>query len=223
MKTSETVGGPTGILQVSWAQLMRNTKGRSMRKIDWFIPLAVTVFLASLVATGACRSSAPPPEAAATVKDLMLSKVDPAADIVWLSVTTVQSAEGTIDTAPKTDEEWEKVRKGAMALVEGADLLKTPGIHVAPPGHKSETPGVELEPLEMEALINKDPAAWGMRADALRAAGLAAVQAAEAKDAPKVFEVGEQIERACENCHTHYWYPNEKIPAVPTELTQSGQ
>ena len=35
------------------------------------------------------------------------------------------------------------------------------------------------------------------------------------KDADKVFAIGEHIERACENCHSHYWYPNEKIPELP--------
>jgi hypothetical protein len=39
--------------------------------------------------------------------------------------------------------------------------------------------------------------------------------AAEKKDADKVFEVGETIELACENCHREYWYPNEVIPQVP--------
>ncbi len=41
----------------------------------------------------------------------MMSIVDPNADVVWLSVTTVQSSQGTVDTAPKNDEEWKKVRR----------------------------------------------------------------------------------------------------------------
>jgi len=68
----------------------------------------------------------------------------------------------------------------------------------------------------MEVLINKDRAAFIQRAKALHEAGMAAVAAADAKDAQKLFEVGEQIESACENCHSHYWYPNEKIPPVPS-------
>ena len=76
-----------------------------------------------------------------------------------------------------------------------------PGRHVAGPGEKSETPGVELEPSEMEVLINKDRASWVMRATKLHEAGVAVLQAIDAKDSQKVFEVGEQIEQACENCH----------------------
>jgi hypothetical protein len=150
----------------------------------------------------------------------MQSVVDPSADVVWLSVTTVQDAKGTVEKAPKTDEEWTMVRHGAIALTEAANLLMVPGRHVARPGEKSETPGVELEPSEMEVLINKDLAAWRKRAHALHDAGLAAIQAIDNKDANKVFEVGEQIERACEACHSQYWYPNEKIPPVPGSSAQ---
>jgi hypothetical protein len=94
-----------------------------------------------------------------------------------------------------------------------------PGRHVARPGETSEAPGVELEPWEMEALINKDLVAWRTRAHGLHEAGLAALDAIDAKDADRLFEVGEQIERACEGCHSQYWYPNEKIPRrmVPAE------
>jgi len=161
-------------------------------------------------------SGEPPYEPAATVKDLMQSIVDPSADQVWLAVTTVQSASGTVETSPKTDEDWLKVRHGAVGLSEAANLLMMPGRHVARPGEKSETPGVELEPSEMEALIDKDRPAFIGRAKALHEAGMAAVAAADAKDAQKLFEVGEQIERACENCHSNYWYPNEKVPPVPS-------
>ena len=198
----------------------------------WLLTVGAGLFLLSLLVTAACQSQSQPKAAAAppdsqpeyfptaTVKDLMDSVVDPSADVVWLSVTTVESAKGTVETAPHTDEEWTKVRRGAIALTEAANLLMVPGRHVARPGEKSETPGVELEPEEMEALIAKDVSSWHKRARALHEAGLAALQAIDARDAPKVFEVGEQIERACENCHTQYWYPNEKIPPVPGQTTQ---
>lgn len=205
-----------------------------MLKVRWFFTASVVVLLTSLVLIAACSKSAettaaaptpappPPPEyvPTATVKDLMQSVVDPNADVVWLAVTTVQSAKGTLDTRPRTDEEWTKVRHGAIALTEAANLLMVPGRHVARPGEKSETPGVELEPSEMEALINKDLTAWRKRAHGLHEAGVAALQAIDVKDADKLFEVGEQIERACEGCHSQYWYPNEKIPPVPASSAQ---
>jgi hypothetical protein len=203
-----------------------------MHKVRWLLSAGALLFVASLIVTAACQQPAAspantppatsPPEyfPTATVKDLMQSVVDPSADVVWLSVTTVQSAKGTLETAPHTDEEWTKVRHGAIALTEAANLLMVPGRHVAKPGEKSDTPGVELEPSEMEVLINKDPAAFHKRAKALHEAGVAVLQAIDAKDAQKVFEVGEQIERACEGCHSQYWYPNEKIPPVSGSAAQ---
>ena len=203
-----------------------------MLKVRWLFTASAVVLLASLVLIAACHTPSetavaqapapPPPEyiPTATVKDLMQSVVDPSADVVWLSVTTVQDVKGTTEKAPKTDEEWTMVRHGAIALTEAANLLMVPGRHVARPGEKSETPGIELEPSEMEVLINKDLGAWRKRAHALHEAGVAALQAVDAKDANKVFEVGEQIERACEGCHTQYWYPNEKIPPVSASSAQ---
>jgi hypothetical protein len=192
-----------------------------MRTLSW--RGRVLLAGAALCATAACSKTEPAPaasdapqyEAAATVKDIMLSIIDPAADQVWNSVTTVQTAKGTEETVPKTAEDWLKVRHGAVTLSEAANLLMMPGRHVAQPHEKSETPGVELEPAEMEVLINKDRAAFNQRARALHEAGMAALAAVDAKDAQKLFEVGEQIENTCEGCHSNYWYPNEKIPTVP--------
>src|SRR5918994_4289721 len=128
-----------------------------MRKRRWFFLLSTTMFLGSLALHQACQSSQPTQPAAAaqppyaptaTIKDIMLNIIDPAADVVWLSVTSVQSAEGLVDTAPKTDEDWKKVRSGAITLMEASNLLMMPGRRVAAPGEKSETPGIELEPEE---------------------------------------------------------------------------
>ena len=205
-----------------------------MLKVRPLFTASVIVLLASLVLIAACHKPAettaaatapaapPPPEyvPTATVKDIMQSVVDPSADVVWQAVTSVQSVKGLVEKAPKTDEEWTMVRHGAITLTEASNLLMVPGRHVARAGEKSDTPGVELEPSEMEALITKDLGAWRKRAHGLHEAGVAALQAIDAKDANKLFEVGEQIERACEGCHSQYWYPNEKIPPVPTSGAQ---
>jgi hypothetical protein len=146
------------------------------------------------------------------IKDLMLSIVDPSADDVWLAVTTEINATGIVDTVPRNDEQWAMVRHGAVTLVESANLLQMPGRHVAAPGEKSETPGVELEPLEMEALIDQDRPAWNTRARALHDAAEEVLRAVDGHDTERIFELGEHIERACENCHVQYWYPNEQVP-----------
>ena len=184
--------------------------------------LSVCVLAAALLVAAACQRAAetppghqPPFVPDATVKDLMLGIIDPSADVVWLSVTTEVSEQGTLETRPRNDEEWTKVRQGALTLAEAANLLMIPGRKVAPDDHVSEVPGIELEGPEMDALIATDRAAWDTHARALYDAAMAAYRAAGAKDADTIFEVGETIEHACEGCHRAYWYPNEVIPELP--------
>ena len=174
-----------------------------------------------LLSGGACGGRQPeaPPAApeppytpTATIKDIMDSIVDPSADVVWEAVATIVSPSGTEERAPRTDEDWKNVRRGAIRLVEAANLLMMPGRHVARPGEKSEAPGAELEPEEMEALINKDRATWNGRAKALHDGSLAALRTIDAKDANALFLAGDGIEEACENCHLQYWYPNQVLP-----------
>jgi cytochrome c556 len=186
--------------------------------------LLYSVGLGALIASmaiAACTATPPVPETAppapefradATIKDLMLGTIDTNADVVWLSVSFVNNDQGIVETRPKNDEEWAQVRRAALMLMEATNLLKMPGRKVAQAHEKSETPGIELEPVEMEEMINKDRAAWNKHADDLYAAVAETLVAIEAKDADKVFELGEKIELACETCHKTYWYPNEQIP-----------
>ncbi|MGH9238148.1 MAG: hypothetical protein ACRD3G_08930 [Vicinamibacterales bacterium] len=190
--------------------------------------LCASVALLVVVAAGcrrggeaaASEAALPPFANELTIKDLMLNVVDTNADIVWLSVTTVASDKGLVETRPTTDEEWTRVKGAAITLAEAANLLMIPGRKVAPDDHKSEVPGIELEGHEMDALIAKDPQAFYKHARDLYAAAMLAAQAADKKDADKVFEVGEAIEHACEGCHRAYWYPNEKIPELPVVIEE---
>src|SRR6476620_6433699 len=63
----------------------------------------------------------------ATVKDIMQSMVDPSADVVWNSVATIVTQQGTDERRPKTDEEWNTVRHHAMIVAEATNLLTMPG------------------------------------------------------------------------------------------------
>jgi hypothetical protein len=158
----------------------------------------------------------PPYTTTATIKDIMLHIVDPAGDMVWDSVSTIIDKGGIRETVPKTDEEWNKVRNGVITLIEASNLLMVPGRVMARPGEKSEAPGVELEPAEMEELVKKDLAGWHQRAKALHDISVEVLKVVDAKDAQKLFDIGEDIDKACENCHRQYWYPNEKIPDFPS-------
>jgi len=146
----------------------------------------------------------------------MQSIVDPSADVVWNAVGTIVADKGVEETAPRTDEEWADVRNGALRLAEATNLLMMPGRVAAPPGAKSAAPGVELEGPEIDALIKADRTAWNARAAALLDATLKALHAIDAKDPQELFNVGEQIEMACEGCHSHFWYPNQPLPGAPS-------
>src|ERR1700754_4042872 len=65
----------------------------------------------------------------ATVQDLMAGIIDPSSKIVFKAVSSEETANGVVETAPKNDEEWAVVRRNAVLMVEGANLLLTPGRH----------------------------------------------------------------------------------------------
>jgi len=155
--------------------------------------------------------AAPQPEfrTTTTIKDIMDSIVDPSADEIWESVATVVDAKGIHEKYPQTDEEWKAVRRDAVRLLEATNLLQIPGRMVAKHGEKSENPGIELEPEEMEKLINDDKATFYARAKGLHDAALIAFKAIEAKDKEALLSSGAGIDEACEKCHMTYWYPNE--------------
>src|SRR5580700_1600654 len=67
----------------------------------------------------------------ATVKDIMVTLMDPSSKVVFDAVSAVETPTGIVQKAPKTDEEWGVVRNSALRLVEGAELLMMSGRHIA--------------------------------------------------------------------------------------------
>jgi hypothetical protein len=174
-----------------------------MRRLPFFSALVSLLFCFS------CAKHKPEAEyrPTTTIKDLMNGLVDPAADTIWNSVATTITTKGTVEKAPHTDEEWATVRGSAIQLLEASNLLQIPGRHAAKPGQRNEQ-GIELQPEQIETLINQDRQAWIALAHGLHDAATLALNAADAKDPAKVLESGEQIDNACERCHQQYWYPH---------------
>ena len=168
--------------------------------------------------------SSPEFQTTATIRELMHSVVDPNADAVWLSVQWILDEDGTHEIRPRTDEEWARVRRGAITLLESANLLMMQGRAVAHPGERSFAPGIELEPNEIAELIAADRDAWNARAIVLSQVMAQVVEAIDAQDADEVFNLGEQMEAVCESCHQQYWYPGQRIPPlrVPKAPTKGG-
>jgi hypothetical protein len=161
-----------------------------------------------LVAVGCNRTPPPSPlQPEATIKDIMDSMVDPGADVLWESVATTVGAAGIEELQPRTDDDWKNVHRNAVILVEATNLLKMDGRHVAKAKEKSENPGIELEPEQMEKLIDADRPAFIRFAKGLHDAALPALKATEERNPAALLDAGEAIDTACENCHLKYWYP----------------
>jgi hypothetical protein len=184
---------------------------RPMRTHYWL------VLAASLALTAACSSPQPAsqpnePELlkTTTIKDIMDSMIDPSGDFVFESVQQISDEQGIREIAPRTDEEWQEVKRRGMILMEAPNLLVMPGRKVAQSGEKAENPEVELAPEEIQKLIDSDRPAFINRARTLQDAALQVIQATDAKDKDALFKAAEKIDEACENCHLQYWYPNDQ-------------
>jgi len=179
------------------------------------------VFLGALIsACSAPKPTSAPPRApepwgtlkpVVSVKELMRDMLDPIADNIFDSVSIVVTKSGTVETAPHTDEDWEKIRIGAVTLAEGVYLLKVPR-PFAPAGDLNNSTGpdaVELAPAQITAKVERDPVEWNARIEALRNVGLEVLDIVKRKDAKELWDACENLDIACESCHRSYWYPGE--------------
>jgi hypothetical protein len=174
------------------------------------LALALATMLAAVSACTKATPAQPGLAAPATIKDIMDSMVDPSADYVFGAVAEIADEHGITHKAPHTDDEWKETRRRVVQLVEAPNLLVMDGRKAARNGERSENPEVELQPEQIQALLDGDRAAFVNRARRLQDAARAALEAVDAKNAKGLFAAAGQIDKACENCHLHYWYPNDK-------------
>jgi hypothetical protein len=148
-----------------------------------------------------------------SVKELMRDLIDPLSDNIFESVSITVSKEGTVEKAPSTDEDWNRIRVGAVAMAEASYLLKVPR-PFAPPGDNNNSEGPdapEISPAAIEAKLKRDPVLWNAKIEALRNVGREVLEIVEKRDAQALWDAGEHLDEACENCHLEYWYPGQKL------------
>ena len=147
-----------------------------------------------------CGGPAPPPfKPVVDTKLLMQAVVDPNADAIWDAVKSIDTKEGSQEIRPRvrracpdrpdgcamqeirprTNEEWTAVRNAAITVAEAGNLM-------------------------MLVPRAKDGGEWMKRAQEMIDTGEAAIRAAEAKNADRLFTVGGDIYEACSNCHRQY-------------------
>lgn len=147
--------------------------------------------LALVVMLAACEQTpAPPFKPAVTTRQLMAEVIEPAADVYWGAVGTVTDKNGTVETAPTTDDGWNAVRNAAATVAESGNLLM-----IAPRAR------------------NRDE--WMTLARGLVEAGERARAAAESRKAKAVFDAGADVYQACVNCHAIYLVGDKALPPRP--------
>jgi hypothetical protein len=171
-----------------------------------------------------------------SVKELMNHMIDPIADNIFDAVWWDTTDKGLVEHRPKSDEDWDKVKTGAVTMVEGIELLKVPR-PFAPAGDVNNSVGLnppELSPTQIKAKIDKDPVLWIAKIQALRNVGLEVLEVVKKKDVDALWQAGGDLDEACEACHLEYWYPGDKgsvladrkararfeKPGVPTATTK---
>ena len=137
------------------------------------------LWLTLAVMISSCAPEPLPFEEVADVNQLMLTVIDPAADVYWDSVGTIMDMDGTREIAPNTAEEWEAVRNAAMIMAESGNLLLMPG-------------------------RAQDGEQWAELAQALITSGRQALIAAEARDPAAVFDAGGELYLVCSECHAAF-------------------
>jgi hypothetical protein len=183
-------------------------KGAFMRFTYWIAVVSL------ILAVAGCRKAPPKMVSPATIKDIMDSMVDPSGDehgVREIAPHDDQFTEDTSGLSPAYNEDnWQAVRLRLIVLLEAPNLLVMPGRKVAAPNVTSQNPQIELQPWQIQKLIDGDRPAFIRRARRLQDAALAAMKAVDAKNTDALFQAEADIDHACEGCHLNYWYPNDK-------------
>ena len=155
-----------------------------MRPTHWLLLTAIVLFVSS---TGLFVASARTAQKAlllvtpvATVRQIMNELTVPSSDAVFKAVSTVSTANGVEETAPKTDMEWQAVEGSAAMVAESANLLLV--------GNRVD-----------------DRAEWIRTSRALVEASQVAMDAARHKNPDALFSSFEAMYAACEGCHRKYF------------------
>lgn len=178
-----------------------------------------------VVIAAGCKKAQPKFLHPATIKDIMDSMVAPSGDFMFGAVETISDEHGIRQIAPQdttftedlaavpaayNEDNWESLRLRLMVLLEAPNLLVMPGRKVAPPDVTSQNPQIELQPWQIQKLIDKDRPSFIRRARRLQDAAEVALKAVNEKNTNELFQAEGTLDDACEGCHLHYWYPNDK-------------
>ena len=147
-----------------------------MTKASW---VAVCVGLLAMGCERTVEIHTPPLAPVGDMQHTMVWYLEPAADAIWDSAGWIVTAEGEEDLAPTSDEEWARVRHGAVVIAEGANLLMHPDLAV-------------------------DQADWSEFTNAMSRVSLELIDIADQQDPDALFEKGGHLYNVCKACHQVY-------------------
>ncbi|HZV17917.1 MAG TPA: hypothetical protein VFF84_04410 [Sphingobium sp.] len=113
------------------------------------------------------------------MKEFMGHVMQFAGDNVWKWQGSVTDASGERDLRPKTDKDWEDAESASLTLAEVTNMLLTADRRV-------------------------DDPRWDAAVAKVRDVALREAAAAEKKDYDAYFEIGGELDAACESCHVHF-------------------
>jgi cytochrome c556 len=145
-----------------------------------------------------------------SIRTIMAALVDPSGDFLFEAVADISDEHGVSHKAPRTPQEWDAVRHHLQVLVDAQKLLSTPGRRAAEPGDRSANPAIENEPEQVQKLLDAEHADFVQRAQRLAQAATVGLKAVDVHDTRALFGAITGIDKACESCHLHYWYPNDR-------------
>ena len=132
-------------------------------------------------ADGSSATSGLPPTA--SIHELMVSVIDPAADTLWKSVATIVTDRGAEERQPRSQEDWDSVRSAAVRLVESSHLLL----------------------MSDEDVAREDPEAWNRLVADFSRVSVTMLDAIERRDVDRLFDEGGPLDLTCAGCHRRYW------------------
>lgn len=167
---------------------------RHTERLEKRAPLGAA--LLAVLAFGGCADEPDPYTPVADVKDLMLSVLEPAAEVYWDAVGEILDSAGVHEIRPETDEDWEAVRNAAFVIAESGNLLLMSG----------------------RAL---DRGEWTGMSQRMIETGQLALRAADNRSIEGVFDAGAEVYYACTECHVRY--AQETLRPNDTRLEETSE
>jgi hypothetical protein len=178
----------------------------------------------SALASGALLLAACSPKPAPTANESMSQVMQPEAQTIWdiTSRAFNEKGDGLVPSKISTAD-WIKLARSGRRLRDRARVLAA-AQHVVVAtdqerimGQSASHQGVRrtwdaASPEQIQALIDAHPELFARRAQILAEAGDTVLNAANAKDAARLYAVSSNLDEVCDGCHERFWGTDDPPP-----------